>query len=73
MCLSVGGLTTVLYVFQIFYSPLIYHATLSIPLLPYTYYTRNLIRADDYSPYAKIDTYTVLIYLRSVANREKEF
>jgi hypothetical protein len=45
----------------------------STPLLPYTYYVRILIRADNYSPYAKIDTYTALLYLRSVAERQQEF
>jgi len=34
---------------------------------------RILIRADNNSPYAKIDTYTVLLYLRSVAERQQEF
>jgi hypothetical protein len=34
---------------------------------------RILIRADDYSPYSKIDTYTVHLYLRSVAERQQEF
>jgi hypothetical protein len=45
----------------------------STSLLPYTYYVRIFIRADGYSSYAKIDTYSDLLHLRSVAERQREF